>query len=231
MKLSTSVMGATKRVGELIMSAMPSTNGASRTKFVAVRFGNVLISSGSVVPIFQKQISAGGPVTVTHPEARRYFMTAQEAVQLVLQAATMAQGSDIFVLDMGEPIRIIDLARNMIQLSGLVPDEDIKIRLIGLRPGEKLFEELNLNCENTVPTRHEKIRILRGPRANLETIQRWIQELESLLHRRERQAVIEHLRKLVPEYKPHILQTHRKPCQLVQTPAANLGGLAQPSRH
>ncbi|HET8906847.1 MAG TPA: polysaccharide biosynthesis protein, partial [Ktedonobacterales bacterium] len=172
------------------------------TKFVSVRFGNVLGSNGSVVPIFQAQIAAGGPVTVTHPDARRYFMTVREAVQLVLQASTMGMGSDIFVLDMGEPIRIADLARNMIRLSGRVPDEDIEIRYVGLRPGEKIFEELTTQGENILPTFHEKIKIFEGPRVSHALIQQWLKELNVLLERGDAATIIAHLKRLVPEYQP-----------------------------
>ncbi len=151
----TSMMGATKRMAELLIRALQKESG---TKFVAVRFGNVLGSNGSVVPIFKEQIAAGGPVTVTHPEMRRYFMTIPEAAQLVLQAFSIGKGGEVFVLDMGEPVKIVDLARNLILLSGLQPERDIKIQFTGLRPGEKLFEELNLQDEHLVPTSHAKIR-------------------------------------------------------------------------
>ena len=132
-------MGVTKRIAELIVSATPLDGSPKTGKFVSVRFGNVLASAGSVVQIFKRQIASGGPVTITHPEMRRYFMSIPEAVQLVLQASTMGNGSELFVLDMGEPVHIVDLARNMIRLAGLVPDEDIEICITGLRPGEKLF--------------------------------------------------------------------------------------------
>ncbi len=143
-----SMMGATKRMAELVIRALQNE---SDTRFVAVRFGNVLGSNGSVVPIFREQIAAGGPLTVTHPEMRRYFMTIPEASQLVLQAFSIGNGGDVFLLDMGEPVKIVDLARNLILLSGLKPDRDIKIQFTGLRPGEKLFEELNLHNESSAP--------------------------------------------------------------------------------
>jgi FlaA1/EpsC-like NDP-sugar epimerase len=198
----TSVMGATKRVAELIVSGMPGPEAGGRTKFVSVRFGNVLGSSGSVVPIFRAQIAGGGPVTVTHPEARRYFMTVGEAVQLVLEASMMGKGSEIFVLDMGEPIRIMDLARNIIRLSGLVPDEDIEIRVVGLRPGEKVYEELITDGENILPTYHDKIKIFQGPRMNSELIDAWVAELKALAAEGDELAVVAHLKRLVPEYQP-----------------------------
>lgn len=150
----TSIMGATKRAAELIVQRAARSSGRA---YGAVRFGNVLGSRGSVVPYFQKQIAAGGPLTVTHPDVCRFFMTIPEAVQLVLQAATMGHGGEVFVLDMGEPVRIVDLARDLIRLSGLEPDRDIKIRFTGLRPGEKLYEELYGSSEDYGPTEHEKI--------------------------------------------------------------------------
>jgi FlaA1/EpsC-like NDP-sugar epimerase len=196
----TSIMGATKRVCERIVSAQPSGGHAGQTKCVSVRFGNVLGSNGSVVPIFQAQIAAGGPVRVTHPEMRRYFMATSEAVALVLQASTMGKGSEIFVLDMGEPMRIVDLAANMIRLAGLVPYEDIDIQFSGLRPGEKLFEETNGKSENMLRTYHEKIKIFQDVPLSGDAITEWVRGLERLLAQRQERAVIEHLRKLVPEY-------------------------------
>jgi FlaA1/EpsC-like NDP-sugar epimerase len=195
----SSIMGLTKRVGELMVAAMPSE--PSRARFTAVRFGNVLGSNGSVVPLFQSQIAAGGPVTVTHPDVRRYFMSIREAVQLVLQASTMGKGSEIFLLEMGEPVRIADLARNMIRLSGLVPDDDIEIRYVGLRPGEKLFEELITDGENILPTYHEKIKIFQGPSVSLKMIEAWVKQAEELIARRDEGGLVEHLKNLVPEYQ------------------------------
>lgn len=155
----TSVMGATKRLGEMIIQYYAHT---SRTIFSAVRFGNVLGSHGSVIPIFQKQIAAGGPVTVTHPDIVRYFMTIPEAARLVIQASGMGRGGEIFILDMGEPVRIVDLARSLIQLSGHVPDADIKIEFTGLRPGEKMYEELLMDQESTIPTDDARIMVSAG---------------------------------------------------------------------
>jgi FlaA1/EpsC-like NDP-sugar epimerase len=198
----TNIMGLTKRVSELIVSSMPPSRQGRSTRYVSVRFGNVLGSNGSVVPIFKAQIAAGGPVTITHPEIRRYFMTIPEAVQLVLQAATMGNGSEIFVLDMGKPVRILDLARNMIRLSGHEPDLDIPIRFIGLRPGEKLFEELSMASDQMRPTCHEKIMIFCGQKMQHAFIQRWISELRVLLGRRNEAAVLAHMREIVPEYQP-----------------------------
>ncbi len=149
-------MGATKRVAELAVQDLARRNA---TRFVAVRFGNVIGSAGSVVPIFREQIRRGGPVTVTHPEMRRYFMTIPEAAQLVLQAGAMGEGGEIFILDMGEPVRILDLAEEMITLTGLRPYVDMDIVFTGLRPGEKLFEELELSGEQIAKTRHPKIYI------------------------------------------------------------------------
>jgi FlaA1/EpsC-like NDP-sugar epimerase len=199
----TSVMGASKRVCERIVSACDTGSARHEMKCVSVRFGNVLGSNGSVVPIFQAQIEAGGPVKVTHPDMRRYFMTTAEAVALVLQASTMGKGSEVFVLDMGEPIRILDLATNMIRLSGRVPQEEIEIQFTGLRPGEKLFEEMNSQGENRLPTYHEKIKIFQEPPISYETITKWIDGMQQILSARQEQAVIEHIKELIPEYRPN----------------------------
>ena len=197
----TSIMGLTKRIAEMIVSAKPNEEAAESRHFVSVRFGNVLGSNGSVVPIFQDQIAAGGPVTVTHPEMRRYFMTIPEAVQLVLQASTMGTDSEIFVLDMGEPVRILDLAQNMIRLMGLVPNEDIEIQFVGIRPGEKLYEELALQGENILPTDHHKIKVLRTTQnLSFEMLEGWLTELQVLLEERDEETVLRRLKRWVPEY-------------------------------
>jgi len=203
----SSIMGLTKRVAELLVSAQRNSvhSEMHSGKFISVRFGNVLVSNGSVVPTFKKQIATGGPVTVTHPDMRRYFMTVQEAVHLVLQASAMGKGSEIFVLDMGTPVRIADLARNMITLAGFVPDEDIEIRYTGCRPGEKISEELFIEDESMLPTSHPKIRSYRGRQITLQDLSPWIAELQHLLWQRDSQGVVEHMRILVPEYRASTL--------------------------
>lgn len=192
----TSVMGVTKRVAELIINSLQDGG----TNFVSVRFGNVLGSNGSVVPVFKKQIAAGGPVTVTHPEMRRYFMTIPEAVQLVLQASTMGKGGEIFVLDMGQPVRIVDLARNLILLSGLQPDRDIKVEFTSVRPGEKLYEELSTLEENTQPTYHEKVRIFAGNGVPEGGMARHIEALRQLCAARDAKELLLELKEIVPDY-------------------------------
>jgi len=191
-----SVMGATKRLAELVVRSL-QPDGA---RYVSVRFGNVLGSSGSVVPIFKDQIARGGPVTVTDPEMRRYFMTIPEACQLVLQASTMGQSAEIFVLDMGRPVRIVDLARNLILLSGLRPDHDIKIQFTGRRPGEKLFEELNEDAEGLVPTHHEKILIYEGAARPWAELDGHLSSLRDGCTRRDMNATFRGLNQAVPEY-------------------------------
>ncbi|MCL5097692.1 MAG: polysaccharide biosynthesis protein, partial [Candidatus Omnitrophica bacterium] len=181
----TNVMGVSKRLAEVYVQALHA-NHPGNTKFMAVRFGNVLGSSGSVIPTFNKQIAAGGPVKVTHPDVTRYFMTIPEASGLVLQSAAQGEGGEIFVLDMGKPIKIVDLARQMIELSGLKPGEDIEIEFVGLRPGEKLFEELSHQGENFKPTKHPKIsRFVCEPKP-LEQVREEIQQLTANLHSTER---------------------------------------------
>lgn len=196
----TSVMGATKRVAELLIRSLQVRN---RTRFVAVRFGNVLGSNGSVVPIFRQQIAAGGPVTVTHPEMRRYFMTIPEAAQLVLQAFSLGRGGEVFLLDMGEPVRILDLATNMILLSGLKPEKDIEIQFTGLRPGEKLFEELNLQNESLLPTAHPKIRRYASPSSlDLQQLNNFIPRLKWMLEVRDLPQLISVFGEMIPDYTP-----------------------------
>lgn len=193
----TSVMGCTKRVAEMYVQSMNKNSG---TRFVAVRFGNVLGSRGSVIPLFKKQIAKGGPVTVTHPDMKRYFMTIPEASQLVLQAGAMAKGGEVFVLDMGEPVRIYDLAKDLITLSGLIPDKDIEIKITGLRPGEKLFEELLSAEDGTEKTTHKKIftaRIKEIDKAGLD------REISKILEITDGEEVVAALQKIVPTYTPN----------------------------
>lgn len=193
----TSVMGCTKRVAEMFVQSM---NAVSKTRFVAVRFGNVLGSRGSVIPLFKKQIAKGGPVTVTHPEMKRYFMTIPEASQLVLQAGAMAKGGEVFVLDMGEPVKICDLAKDLITLSGLTPGVDIEIKYTGLRPGEKLFEELLSAEDGTEQTDHAKIftaRIKEVKKAQMDAY------VEELLGHTQEDEVVKTLQKVVPTYTPN----------------------------
>lgn len=194
----TNVMGATKRVAELVIRSMQNDT----TNFVSVRFGNVLGSNGSVVPIFKEQIARGGPVTITHPDMRRFFMTIPEACQLVLQSSTMGKGGEIFVLDMGAQVRIVDLARNLILLSGFQPDQDIAIEFTGVRPGEKLYEEVSALNEDTVPTYHEKIQIFAGACSDWPTLDLYIKQLETACATRNLKSLILTLKDIVPEYNP-----------------------------
>ena len=194
----TNVMGVSKRVAELIILALQH----NQTRFISVRFGNVLGSSGSVLPIFEQQIAAGGPVTVTDPNAKRYFMTTTEAVQLVLQASVMGKGGEVFVLNMGDPIKIVDLAHRMIVLSGFEPDKDIKIVFTGLRPGEKLFEELKLEGEGIQPTQHDKIWVFKGAEPSFEQVRVWLEELSAMGESRNVHGLISKLQEIVPEYWP-----------------------------
>jgi FlaA1/EpsC-like NDP-sugar epimerase len=194
----TNVMGATKRIAEILLLWLQ--NGG--TEYIAVRFGNVLGSNGSVIPIFKKQIAARKPITVTHPEMRRYFMTIPEACQLVLQASAIGHGGQICVLDMGQAIKIVDLARKLILLSGLKPDEDVKIEFTGVRPGEKLYEELSTLLENTVPTAHDKIRIFVGsgvPDADVET---WLDSVREICASRDLGRLVVALKEMVLDYSP-----------------------------
>jgi FlaA1/EpsC-like NDP-sugar epimerase len=193
----TSVMGSSKRVAEMYIQDLSRT---SKTHFVTVRFGNVLGSDGSVVPIFKKQIAQGGPVTITHPDMKRYFMTIPEASQLVLQAATMGEGGEIFVLDMGEPVKIVDLARELITLSGFKPEQDIEMTFTGPRAGEKLFEELSIEGEDMQRTRHSKIGIWKNIPMDRERLRTGINELVTIARTQKHSEIVRKIKELVPEY-------------------------------
>jgi len=195
------VMGATKRVTEMLAQGQNDCN-VTNTRYMIVRFGNVVGSDGSVVPLFKKQIEKGGPVTVTDPEMTRYFMTIQEACQLILQAGSMGEGGEIFLLEMGTPIKIDDMARDLIRLSGFEPDVDIDIKYIGLRPGEKLYEELITEGEGVIPTSHEKIMVLKGKECNLDVLNGKIDDLVYLAREQDAKKIKERLQEIVPEYKP-----------------------------
>lgn len=199
----TSVMGASKRLAELYVQALHGSRPGP-TRFMAVRFGNVLGSSGSVIPVFRRQIAEGGPVTVTHPDMTRYFMTIPEAVGLVLQCATLGTGGEVFFLDMGAPVRIADLARQMILLSGFQPGEDIEIRYTGLRPGEKLFEELSHHLENCLPTDHPRIVKATGQPETLEKMITILNQFSSALYRADAAELKAMLKEAIPEYTPYV---------------------------
>ena len=193
----TNVMGATKRIAEMYSMCLKNTG---KTKFITTRFGNVLGSNGSVIPLFKKQIDSGGPLTVTHKDITRYFMTIQEACQLVLEAGSMGKGGEIYVFDMGESIKIFDLALKMIQLSGLKYPEEIDIKITGLRPGEKIFEELLANGENTLPTYNEKIMIAKASPINVKNVKKKIIELCLLKKNNDKVATLKKMKEIVPEY-------------------------------
>jgi len=202
----TNIMGATKRIAEIYVQSLnnhlENTLGASvHTKFITTRFGNVLGSNGSVIPRFRDQIQKGGPVTVTHPEITRYFMTIPEACRLVLEAGTMGQGGEIFVFDMGKSVKIVELAKKMIRLSGFKPNEDIEIKFTGLRPGEKLYEELLNDLENTLPTHHEKIMIAKVRENNYDRVCMKIGELQQRLATQNKNEVVYQMKIIVPEFK------------------------------
>jgi len=217
----TNAMGATKRLAELHLQSLHArreaeapgehgrgraTAGGGKTRFIAVRFGNVLGSSGSVIPIFKRQIAEGGPITVTHPDVTRYFMTIPEAVGLVLHTAVLGRGGEIFVLDMGKPVKIVDLARQLIELSGLRPDDDIEIKIIGLRPGEKLFEELQHTSENLKATAHPRIMLLARDAGTSpeDWARRCIAEIEEKAGELDANGLKQAIKRLVPEYTPHV---------------------------
>ena len=193
----TNVMGASKRVAEMYAQAK---NQDSSCKYITTRFGNVLGSNGSVIPLFKRQIERGGPVTVTHPDVTRYFMTIPEAVQLVLEAGAMGEGGEIYVFDMGESIKILDLAKQMIKLSGLEEGKDIEIQFSGLRPGEKLYEELLANDENTTATHHPKIMIAKVRESQFQQIKDHCSQLIELFDQQDNQAIVSKLKEIVPEY-------------------------------
>lgn len=196
----TNVMGASKRTAELFVQALQNREHNS-TKFITTRFGNVLGSNGSVIPHFKRQIENGGPVTITHPDITRYFMTIPEACDLVLQAGAMGKGGEIFVFDMGQPVKILDLAHRMIKLSGFEPHVDIKIIFTGLRPGEKLYEELLSDDAKTMATHHEKILISKDPTMDFELIEKYCNQITKAAIRREKVEVVQVLKQIVPEFK------------------------------
>jgi FlaA1/EpsC-like NDP-sugar epimerase len=195
------IMGATKRVAELLTQA--HALNYNKIRFMTVRFGNVLGSKGSVIPIFKEQIKRGGPVKVTHPEITRYFMTISEASQLILQAGAMGEGAEIFILDMGTPVRIVDIARDLIRLSGLESNEDIEIEFIGLRPGEKLHEELITEGEGIVKTAHEKIMVLKAQGLQMDKLNSDVEELIDYAYKYDAESIKRKLKEIVPDYNPY----------------------------
>lgn len=194
----TNVMGASKRIAEIYIQSL---NQTSSTNFITTRFGNVLGSNGSVILRFKQQIDSGGPVTVTHPEVTRFFMTIPEACQLVLEASAMSKGGEIFIFDMGKSVKIIDLAKKMIKLSGLTIGKDIQIKFTGLRPGEKLYEELLADKENTIPTFHEKIMIAKVRKHNIEMVQQQITSLIALQVTHDNTQIVKEMKRIIPEFK------------------------------
>ncbi|MBW2737214.1 MAG: polysaccharide biosynthesis protein [Deltaproteobacteria bacterium] len=208
----TSVMGASKRMAEMYVQSLAEH---SKTRFVTVRFGNVLGSEGSVVPLFKEQIARGGPVMVTHPEMKRYFMTIPEASQLVLQSATMGEGGEIFILEMGAPIKIVNLARDLIRLSGYQPDKEIAIEFSGMRPGEKLYEEINLGSEKAQKTKHPRIWTGKHRQLDHKSASKLVDELVAMIPNAEIATVIAALARCVPEYVPET----KKPAEAQALPA------------
>ena len=200
----SNVMGASKRIAEKYVQSLylkcKERKGMYATKFITTRFGNVLGSNGSVVPLFTKQISEGGPITITHPDIIRYFMTIPEACQLVLEAGSMGNGGEIYIFDMGKPVKIIDLARKMIKLAGFIPERDIKIKVVGLRPGEKLYEELLNDTSKTLPTYHEKIMIAQELQKEYEDLHLDVQELIGIANFFENDDIVAKMKKIVPEF-------------------------------
>jgi FlaA1/EpsC-like NDP-sugar epimerase len=201
----TNVMGATKRIAEKYVQSLnnylSTVNGIKSTRFITTRFGNVLGSNGSVIPRFKDQIEKGGPVTVTHPDITRYFMTIPEACQLVIEAGNMGNGGEIFVFDMGKSVKIVDLAKKMIRLSGFTPFKDIDIKFTGLRPGEKLYEELLNDLENTMPTHHDKIMIAKVRENDFELVKNEIHVLSKELNSNNNLNIVRQMKVMVPEFK------------------------------
>ncbi len=200
----SNVMGATKRVAEMYVQSLFNSlqnQKEIQTKYITTRFGNVLGSNGSVVPLFKKQIAEGGPVTITHPDIIRYFMTIPEACQLVMEASSMGKGGEIFIFDMGKAVKIIDLANKMIRLAGFIPGEDIKIKAIGLRPGEKLYEELLNDSSITLPTYHEKIMIVKADNSQFENVNEEVNQIIEIAKNKQNIAIVQKIKDLVPEYK------------------------------
>jgi FlaA1/EpsC-like NDP-sugar epimerase len=200
----SNVMGASKRIAEKYVQSLQlkslKENGSKGTKFITTRFGNVLGSNGSVVPLFSSQIANGGPVTITHKDIIRYFMTIPEACQLVLEAGSMGNGGEIYIFDMGKPVKIYDLARKMIKLAGFIPDLDIEIKIVGLRPGEKLYEELLNDNSKTLPTHHEKIMIAQELQDEFENLHIDIEELIEIAKIFNNDEIVAKMKKIVPEF-------------------------------
>jgi len=200
----SSVMGASKRIAEKYVQSLHykiNSDNDQATKYITTRFGNVLGSNGSIVPLFTKQIQEGGPITITHPEIIRYFMTIPEACQLVLEAGTMGNGGEIYIFDMGKPVKIIDLAKKMIRLAGFIPDKDIEIKFIGLRPGEKLYEELLNDTSKTLPTHNDKIMIAMDVCDDFRQISDAIDDLSESARYISNDEIVFKMKKIVPEFK------------------------------
>ena len=201
----SSVMGASKRIAEKYVQTLQNKLGdlseKNKVKFITTRFGNVLGSNGSIVPLFTKQIQEGGPLTITHPEIIRYFMTIPEACQLVLEAGTMGKGGEIFIFDMGQPVKIIDLAKKMIRLAGFTPDKEIEIKIIGLRPGEKLYEELLNDTSKTLPTHNEKIMIAQEITDDYDQVNNAVLELLKTANSISDEEIVASMKNIVPEFK------------------------------
>jgi FlaA1/EpsC-like NDP-sugar epimerase len=201
----SSIMGASKRIAEMYVQSKhlkyKNNNSVRYPKFITTRFGNVLGSNGSVVPLFTKQIQEGGPITITHPDIIRYFMTIPEACQLVLEAGSMGNGGEIYIFDMGKPVKIIDLARKMIRLAGLTPDKDIQIKIVGLRPGEKLYEELLNDSAKNLTTHHEKIMIAQEVCDEFTILNQQIEDLIQCAIEVNPTELVTKMKKIVPEFK------------------------------